>query len=1161
MTWIPAHPQSDTGGSIAGLVRDEGGRLFAALITLRNMGNGGELQMLSDRKGNFRFAEVPSGIYAVRVNAPGFAPWRTSNVTVEVGRVTLLTVKLEIAMVVAKEKPGNQLPQDDASPAVSGNIDHQQLESLPNSSGQWSSLAALASGAAPDGSGENALSFRGLSPLMNSIALDGAENNLAFHARERGSGGNGYATTQMAVSEFQVNTSNFSAEYGRAGGGEINAVTRSGENRLHGQAAFYDRDAAWGAANAFSKILQTEPAGTTVTASGQPVIYLDGKPVTYVDMPYKAPDQRLQGGASVGGPLRRNKLFWFVALEDHQRNDPAVARANEPSVFFAAPSSETLTTLGARIASSTNSMVQTCRGTVAPGDTAGLGSCAYDSVLQALNGLLGKAPRTTHQMIVFPKIEWQPNNRNHFIAEYNWMRRTSTNGVLYGATEADGVGSFGDSRTSEDAGVARWENFLTPNLLNNARYQYSRDTLSQTASTTTAFEKQFADNSYGLPPQISIDRSAGFTFGTLGTLNKQKYPEETRQQFVDAMTWIHHKHALKSGYDYNHVTDAISGLNQQNGAYSYATLLDFASDLLAPNSCDGTVTGVGKYPCYSHFEQAVGSSIWQFETEDFAAFLADEWKLTRRFSLSLGVRYEFERLPDTNKLVANAEIPQTAFLPHDRNNYGPRGGMAWDIFGSGRTVVRAGYGIYYGRIANATVFSALTSTGSSRAARTYYYRPLDAGALPFPHVFAANETPYVSPTAVGQNATGPSAVYFDKRFQNPQIEETEFSIEEQLWHKTALTLSYLGSYAHELPQFLDRNIDLSATASLFYNVIDPGDPTNVGPLKKGSALSNGLTTPYYAIHRFYYARLNPSYGSITDVISESNATYRAAVLRLTHRTAHGFTINAGYTYSHAIDSNQNGSSFADRNDVYDPADLALEHGTSNFDVRQRVAGGVVAHEPWRFRGLAGKMLNGFTLAAAGEWRTGLPYSMRTVGPVPTPSCSYYNWLAAGGPNGGGNCLKAVTQPGGVITDEDVPIPGLGGSLNGSGGEDLIAPVGRNTFRYPNVTNLDVRFAKSTRLTERVSLELIGEAFNVMNHQNVTAMQTVGYRVANDPAHANMATLSYQSGKTTTTTTNASGGTVEEFVPSATAAFGEPTNANSSVFYHQRQIQAGIKVVF
>ena len=563
-----AHPQSETGGTIAGLVKDSGGRLFPALITLRNVANGAEIKMLSDRKGNFRFAEVAPGLYAVRVNAPGFAPWRATNVAVEVGRVTRLTAKMELSITPRAKAPDGLLPRNDASPAVSSNVDPQQLESLPSDNRDWSQLISTTNGAVPDGSGENALSFRGLSPLLNSIAIDGAENNLAFHARQRGAGGNGYSTSQLAVSEFQVNASNFSAEYGRAAGGEINSVTRSGGNRLHGQVVFYDRNADWGSANAFSKILQVEPAGTTTTASGAPVMYLDGKPVTYVDVPFKAPDQRLQWGASAGGPIRRDKLFWFLAYDQHYRNFPGVARANETDVFFAPPEAQTLTTLGARIAASTNPIVTTCRGTVIAGDETGLAACAYDTVLNQLNSMLGSVPRTSRHLILFPKIEWRVNDRIHLIGELNHMRRSTTNGVLYGATETDGIGSFGDSATSEDAGIGRLEYFATPNLLSNLRYQYSRDTLSQTASTVTQFEKQFANNSYGLPPQIAIDASAGFTFGTLSSLNKPKYPEETRQQFVDAMTWIHHRHAIKFGYDYNHVTDATNGLNKQNGVYS-----------------------------------------------------------------------------------------------------------------------------------------------------------------------------------------------------------------------------------------------------------------------------------------------------------------------------------------------------------------------------------------------------------------------------------------------------------------------------------------------------------------------------------------------------------------------------------------------------------------
>ena len=277
--------------------------------------------------------------------------------------------------------------------------------------------------------------------------------------------------------------------------------------------------------------------------------------------------------------------------------------------------------------------------------------------------------------------------------------------------------------------------------------------------------------------------------------------------------------------------------------------------------------------------------------------------------------------------------------------------------------------------------------------------------------------------------------------------------------------------------------------------------------------------------------------------------------------------NAAYTWAHAIDDNQNEATFAERNDVYDPADPRVEHGTSNYDVRQRVAGGVVVREPWRLRGPAGMFFGGYSLSAAGAWRRGLPYSMRTTGAVPTPSCSYENWLNAGGATGdGANCLKAVTQPDETFTNNTagmaVPIPSLGENLNGSGGEDLIPAMGRNTFRYPAAVNLDLRFTKRIRISDRCSFDVMGEALNALNHRNVTNIQTVGYRVSNDTTHANMANLTWQSGeKPGTKTVLVNGSSQTQYVFDPTAAFGGVTNANSGAVNRERQMQVGLRLNF
>ncbi len=1162
--------QSDIGGLVTGRVVDDAGKAVnAALVRMENATTGEHIDALCDRQGEFRFAELTAGNYTLRVHAQGWSDWEADNLTVDLGTAVRLDARLTPSWVHRTILVDARRADTPANvPGPNDGRGNSLIEELPNNSQHPSSLAALFSASTEAGNGD--LSFGGLSPAMNSIMTDGIDHNLAFRGRERGTtgegGGNGFATAGLAIGASQVNAN--SAGYGRAPGGGINTVTRSGSNHLHGRAVFYDRGALGQAFNAFTKTMEMEPAGTTVTSTGQPVLYLNGQPVTYVEAPYRAPDRRQQWELSAGGPLRRNKLFWFLAWEQHLRYDPAVARAAEPQVFFAPPSAATLTTLEARLASSTSPVVKSCGGTAAAasGSTA-MAACVYATVLAQLNQMLGAVPRSTRQTILFPKINWRVNNRNQFVLQYNAMRRTAPHGLLSGASETDAIGSFADSSTSDDAAVARWELFASPRLLSSARFQYSRDVLSQKPGSASSFEQQFANNGWGLAPQVSIDRSEGLSFGTLASANKREYPAESRQQLMDAVTWIHQRHAIRLGYDYNHVTDILDGLNNETGAYSYAKLGDFLADMLAPDSCDGTASGTGHYPCYSSFRQTVGSPDWSFETADYAAYLADEWKPRRGVTLTLGLRYEFERLPDTNAALVNAGIPQTAHLPENRDDYGPRAAFAWDLFGKGRTVLRGGLGIFYARVPNATVFSALTSTGSASSPRTYTYRPMDAGAPAFPHVFASDEMPYVDPAAPNHNSTAPDAAWFDPHFRHAQINQMSLSLEQGLGPRLALTFSGLATDGHHLTQFVDTNIDLTATAMVFYSVEAPGNAGDVGPLAKAVSQVQEYTNVVYAPARFYYQRLNPAYGAITDMTSETNSSYRAAMVRLTRRLSRTLNVNAGYTWAHAIDDNQNEATFAERNDVYDPADLRLEHGTSNYDVRERVAGGIVAREPWRMRGPAGLVFGGYSLAAAGAWHTGLPWSMRTAGAVPTPSCSYENWLDAGGATGdGANCLQVVQQPDETFTNNtagmSVPIASLGQSLNGSGGEDLIPAVGRNTCRYPAAVNLDLRFTKRIRISDRASFDLMGEAFNALNHRNVTDMQTVGYRLTNDTSHANMATLTWQSGvKPGTKTVMTNGSTETQYLYDPTAAFGGVTNANSNTLSRERQLQIGVSLAF
>lgn len=1158
---VNALAQSDLSGSVHGRVfTPDGHTLPGALVRLENTSTGDRSDTLSGATGAFDFGAVLPGSYRLEVRSAGLSNWEADNLVIGIGTAARLNAHLaprsrhrtilvdaRIDPFGAAEDAGNQTA----------------LEDLPNNGRQISALAGLLdNGVSLDDASQ---SYRGLSPLMNSITVDGTDATLAFRSRERGSAGNGFALGQAATGNFQGGA--LPSESGRSPGGSIHAVTKSGSNHMHGAAVFYDRGAIGQAANAWTKVMQMEPAGTTVTSTGQPVIDLDGQPVTYVEEPYHAPDRRQEWEVSAGGPILRDHAFWFFAWEQHVRHDPSVARANEPEVFFAPPSAASLTTLAARIASSTNPIAKNCgaAAAAAAGSTAAA-ECAWATVLGDLSDMLGPVPRSTRETILFPKINWRLNARSHLVLQYNLMRRTAPHGALSGVSETDAVNSFGNSSTSDDAAIARWEYSVSPRLLNSARLQWSRDVLAQSPAATTPFEQAFANNAWGLPPRVTIDSSEGFSFGTLDSVNKREYPAETRAQFMDAATWFHPKQILRVGYDYNHIADALEGLSGENGAYTYATLGDFLADFLAPNSCDGATTGTGHDPCYARFRQTLGSPNWSFETADYAAYAADEWRFGPHLTLTLGFRYDQEGLPDPNAALLNPNIPETAHLPHNRNQFAPRGAFAWDLFGSGRTVLRGGFGLLYARVPNATVFSALTSTATAQSPRTYSYRPLDEGAPAFPFVFAGDETPDVDTSAPDQQSTAPDAAYFDPHFRHPQINQSQLALEQALGRRSVLVLTAMATDAHDLTQFIDTNVDLANTATVFYTVTAPGNEGDAGPLAQSSSGVSGYSNLVYALQRFYYQRLNPAYGAITDMISETNSRSRGVNLRLIHRLSRSLMINAAYTWAHAIDDGQNEATFAERNDVYDPADLALERGASNYDVRQRVAGGIVLREPWRLRGPSRFFLGGYSLSSTGSWRTGLPYSMRTLGSVPSPSCSYESWLIAGGAHGGADCLKTVHQPNETFTTglagEAVPIPALGPSLNGSGGEDLIPPIGRNTFRYPAAENLDLRLTKRSRLSDRYNFDVLGEVFNAFNHRNVTNIQTVGYRLANDTAHANMAILTWQSGLRPGTKTVMTNGAVQtEYVIDPTAAFANVTNANSTSFSREREIQLGLRLTF
>src|SRR5579864_4711595 len=992
------YAQSTTDGAIGGTVYDTNGAVVAnAKVVVHNKGTNAETTITTDGSGYFRVNKLQPGAYTVAISEQGFAPFKSEQVIVQVGSVTELSPHLAIGSSTETVDVSAEAPQINSStPEFAPTLNQVAISNLPINGGRWSSFAVLTPGVVANSSGFGLLSFRGISTLLNNNTVDGADNNQAFFSEERGRTRAGYSTPKVAIEEFQVNTSNYSAEYGRSAGGVVNTVTKSGTNNIHGEGYFYDRDNDWGAANAFTAInVQTAPG-------------------VFTSQNFKPTDWRKRAGTGIGGDLIKDKLFWFVSFDWYKRNFPGVAVASNPNVFFATPSAATISTLATRL-----------------GVTTAQATTIYNNDLAGLNTMTGIVPRTGAQNILFPKLDWTINSKNHASFSFNRMRWSSPAGIQTQATVTRGIASFGNDFVKDTWGVAKLDTFLTNNFGNEIRFQYGRDFEFEFAQPPTPYElanlvnAPSFTNPLGLPPTVSITN--GFTFGVPNFLNRSSFPDESRMQIADTMTWTHSKHTFKYGVDMSHVNDNSQNLFNGFGSYSYASLLNYFSDLNKQNTCSGK-------PCYSSFSQGLGLPGLEFASNDYAIFAQDDWKILPRLSLSFGLRYEYQQMPKVIASLVNPAIPQTGQLPTDHNNFGPRVGFAWDVTGKGKTVLRGGYGIYYGRIINSTIFNALISTGMPGSQVSLSFTPTSTGAPVFPAILT------------GLNGAGRNVTFFDHHFQNPQIHQMDLTLERDLGWGTVVSASYLGSLGRELPNFADTNICTSTSQTTVLASGAAGPPCAAPGTLTYNVIGGGPISVATITEPIFKQRVDARFGSLTDIFSGTNSSYHALVLQVNHRMSHNLQFGANYTWSHAIDFGQNQSTFSDTNDLLIPFNILAEKGNSIYDVPNRFVANAVMTSPWKRNGWAGWFVNNWELDPIFSIQNGLPFSLTTAG---------------------------------------TPAGAIGSSINGSGGANRIDVIGRNTFRLPTTWVQDLRLAKYLSVREKLKVELLGDFFNIANKQNVT----------------------------------------------------------------------------
>jgi hypothetical protein len=434
--------------------------------------------------------------------------------------------------------------------------------------------------------------------------------------------------------------------------------------------------------------------------------------------------------------------------------------------------------------------------------------------------------------------------------------------------------------------------------------------------------------------------------------------------------------------------------------------------------------------------------------------------------------------------------------------------------------------MYYGRVENSTIETALTQTGSLKGDLSFFMRPQDdcqhcaGGAPPFPYVFAGEPSSVVTPGTTG----------FAPNFRNPEVHQAVTAIEQPLPGHVELTASAILSLGRRLPITVDTNLNtLTSTQTITYTVCDEAPAgTNSGAcgnLGLGPIKAAQIKVPFYASWPTPTGSsgwLNPDYQGIDQITSKANSTYEAAIVNLTRYGRRGLSLRAHYTYAHATDWNPDESPL-DPN----PANFRLEYGTSNLDVRHSAAVILIYEAPWKLHNFAGRIANGWMVSGIGQFHSGLPYTMRVTGSLPEESIST-----------------------GTIVGLRQGMNGSGGDsrVYGLGSDGVTYNIGRNTFRYPATWKADMRLGKKFDLGETRQLEILAESFNLFNHQNVTEIESTGYTI-DSGSSSSPPTLNFLTGLKTSA--------MAGHLP----GFGQPLNINATNFYRERQIQIGLTMRF
>jgi hypothetical protein len=1106
LTQISAPAQTDQ-GRIVGTVTDANGAIvLGATVLAKNERTGEERTTATNESGYYIIASLKPSTYTVTASAQNLTV-RLTNVRVLVGQELNLGLTLQATGVEAKVDIAatGDTGIETGSASMSVNVNPREVEALPLNGRQLSQLYLQAPGSVNSGSGTfGDIRFSGRAVQQNVIRYDGIEGSAIIDASPGNLNGEVPSPFRLQsslenVQEFRVDSNNFPAEFGTGTGGQVSVVTKSGGNAFHGSLFEYFRNNALDAANFFDNII------------GQ-----------------KAPLRLNQFGGSIGGPIVKNKFFVFFSYEGYRLRagvNSIEAVPGSASRLCAAPVGT-----GSIVCNPTSvSLLPAFRASNATIISTGSGSNLFDVTQLQANS-------TVDENSTALRLDYKINPKHS--AYFRFFRDQGSNEQPEGVT-----GRRVFIKAVPQNGIVALQSLLTPTLLNEFKFGYNGayTRINGVAPTIARFDlSSLVINISGNTANFALP-GQGTSAGTAtpGGLVRANSATNGRGQpytpyslsFVDSLNWTNGNHNYKFGGELRLIrlyTDRQGGTT-----YTYSNLtsfltntpqsIQFLGDVSAPSPFNGGATG-------QRFAKQ----------EYYIGYAEDEWKIKPNLTLNYGLRYEYYTpLREDRNLqvlfdITNGTLrpPTESAFKSSKTNFGPRISLTWSpspngdgFFGGGRTVLRGGFGIFYGP---GQTEDQIQPIESDRISSTFTSNPIFSGGPPlaFPLDSNAAVAFFTNPSNVNIRSYQPRAYSPDYKIPEKVYQYT-FSFQQELTKDTVLTAAYVGSQG--------RNLFLRSIA----NKILPGQTTvlsNVAALPSGVGVVNladpatGRIIAVRTVREFSIISgtnvLNP-FAEVDYKTSGGEDSYNALQMTLARRLTSGLTLNSQYTFSRSF-GNTAGSNEARTAAI--PDNFDADRGYNNFDVRHAFNFSALYQLP--FGNGTRHDLGNVGNALLGDWeiggivnaRSGLPIEVGITRPDVVIQCT-----ADTCPVTINNVATTVSRgfvaqlPGTVNGANPLPL-GFVGVVNTPGGgasrnvrrpnliagvspylnndRNLINPaafatplpgvfgdLARNALRAPSFTQFDLVLSKRFRLTESSNIEFRTEIFNIFNKSNFAVPAT------------------------------------------------------------------------